>query len=517
MVESGRRDFVLAAASGLVLGAAFLPRVPGALAFVAFAPLLLALERRVSSATPGSWFRLGYVAGFIFFLVGTHWIALLNDVALTIGWLKYLGWMLAAGYLALFWGLATWGAGWLSRRSGIPARWTFIPMMLVVEELRGSGDMGFPWFQPGYTQHDSLLLQLASLGGVTLVTGWLLLMNVAVVNSYRARTLRPAGLRGGLPPLVLILSLLWCGHARGMRTVAMGPMVALIQGNIPGEIKWSGNHTEQILRTFVSLSDSSARGARPRLVLWPETATGTYVRRAPLESVAVAQLAARVGAPVYMGFAHYTWGPDGKPVVWNAAGGWNPDGTLSEVYAKRHLVPFGERVPFQKLFPALGRLELGQAEWREGAGPVLFPGPQPLAAGARAAPMSVLICFESIFPDLARRDVRAGSRLLLNITNDEWFGNGAALYQHAAMAPFRAVENRVPIARCANTGLTEMIDAWGVVTARLPVFTPAVLLAPLPAAGPSTLYTRVGDWPGVLAAVLVVLLVLCPWRWRRAR
>jgi len=130
--------------------------------------------------------------------------------------------------------------------------------------------------------------------------------------------------------------------------------------------------------------------------------------------------------------------------------------------------------------------------------------------------MSALICFESIFPDLARADVRAGSRLLVNITNDEWFGNGAALQQHAAMAPFRAVEHRVPLLRCANTGLTEVIDAYGVVTARLPVFTSRVLVAPLPAHGSATPYTRLGDWPGALAAIAALALMIAPWRRRRS-
>src|SRR5207249_10036416 len=137
-------------------------------------------------------------------------------------------------------------------------------------------------------------------------------------------------------------------------------------------------------------------------------------------------------------------------------------------YAKRHLVPFGERMPFQRWLPALGRIDLGQAEWQAGTRPVLFP--------SAAGPFSCLVCFEAIFPDLARDDVRHGARWLVNITNDEWFGNGAALYQHAAMAVFRAVENHVPLARCANTGLTLIADANGRVRAKLPVFTPAVLV-----------------------------------------
>lgn len=504
-MSPARGDLGLAAASGLALGAAFLPAFPGVLAWIAFVPLLLALERRVAEGGPRSWFTLGYTGGAAFFLVGTHWIALLNDVALTIGWLKYVGWVAGALYLALFWGFATLLAGLLARRSGLPARWTFVPALVLIESLRGAGDLGFPWFQPGYTQHAVLpVLQLASIGGVTLVTAWLLLVNAAACGAWRARTPRAFALAA----LVLGLPIGLGAVLLRARTEPTGPRIALVQGNIPGEKKWSGNHTVEIFQEFFRLSRSVADDA-PALVIWPETATGTYVRRMVDQSVAVAKLAAEVGAPVYMGFAHYTFAPDGKPVVWNSAGGWNPDGSLTEVYSKRHLVPFGERVPFQRWFPALGKWDLGQAEWQPGAGPVLYPGP-----GGR--PMSMLICFESIFPELARADVRAGSRLLVNITNDEWFGNGAALVQHAAMAPFRAVENRVPIARCANTGLTEMIDAYGVVTAVLPVFEPRVLVAPLPAPGGLTPWTRFGDWCARLALVWAAVVLWAPWRVRRA-
>src|SRR5262249_61546496 len=130
-------------------GAVFLPHVPGAVAWLALVPLLAALERRVRERPPRSWFTLGYVGGFAFFAVGTHWIALLSDVALTIGWLKYLGWVLAALYLALYWGAATALAGWLARRSRVAARWTLAPAFLLVEEFPGSGQLCFPCLQPG--------------------------------------------------------------------------------------------------------------------------------------------------------------------------------------------------------------------------------------------------------------------------------------------------------------------------------------------------------------------------------
>ena len=496
-----------ALASGALLGLAFVPGVPGVVAWFALIPLLLALERRVEDPKrgPRSWFALGYAGGAVFFLIGTHWIALLSDVALTIGWIKYLGWLLGGLYLALYWGAATLLAGWLSRRSRIAARWTLVPAFLVLEELRGSGELGFPWFQPGYTQHAILpVLQLASLGSVTLVSAWLLLVNAAGAWAWRSRGRAAFAALAAL----LVLPLLWGALVLRGRRPPSGPPVALVQGNIAGEIKWSGQHTAEILQAFVSLSDSTA-SAHPSWVVWPETATGTYMRRDPLQSLGVAQLAARLRAPVFSGFAHWSYGADGRPVVWNAAGLWRPDGSVSPVYAKRHLVPFGERVPFQWLVPALGKWDLGQAEWRPGSGPVLFAGPTGDSASA-------LICFESIFPDLARRDVRRGSRLLVNITNDEWFGNGAALQQHAAMAPFRAVEHHVPLLRCANTGLTEVIDGYGVVTAKLPVFVSRVLVAPVPEPGRPTLYTRAGDWPGVLAALLVLALAASPW-WRAAR
>src|SRR5262249_20796492 len=139
-----------------------------------------------------------------------------------------------------------------------------------------------------------------------------------------------------------------------------------------------------------------------------------------------------------------------------------------------------------------------QAEWTPGKGTVLFP--------SAAGPFACLICFESIFPDLARDDVRRGAKWLVNITNDEWFGNGPALTPHAAMAPFPALENHGPRARCANTGLTFRVDAYGRVTKRLPVYTAATLVGALGAPGPTTWYTRLGDWPGMIAFALALLL-----------
>jgi len=273
-------------------------------------------------------------------------------------------------------------------------------------------------------------------------------------------------------------------------------------------MKWSGKHTREILQRFLDLTRQAAADTlRPVIAIWPETATGTYLRQQLDQAIEVVSLARATGMPVFSGFPNYEIGPGGVVRYYNAAGMFRPDGAPGPVYAKRHLVPFGERMPFQSLIPGLGKLELGQAEWTPGTRSLLFD--------TRPGPFGTLICFESIFPDLARDDVRHGARWLVNITNDEWFGNGAALEQHAAMAVFRAVENHVPLARCANTGLTELIDANGRVTGKLPVWAPGVLVGRLGVPGIGTAYTRFGDWPGLLAMLVVLGLWLSGARPRR--
>lgn len=481
--------------------------MPGFVAWGALVPLLVGLEQRARrSASAGSLFRLGWLFGLVFFVIGMHWIALLSDVAITTPWLKYPAWIVAGAYLALYSGLVTLVAGALARPAGprwggaarVPLALVFPAVFLCVEELRASGEIGFPWFQPGYTQHAYVpLLQLASLGSVSLVTLWVVLLNVLLWRSLTGG----ARLRSALGALLLVL-VPWFWGQRVLQVTAppvaaadSSRVVALVQGNVAGEIKWSGKHQPEILATFLRLSGEGAeRRPRPVMAIWPETATGSYLRKQIDQTLAVAAFAARTGVPVFSGFADYAWDRDGRQQAYNAAALFGTDGSLGPAYAKRHLVPFGERMPFQRLFPWLGRLEFGQAEWTPGERTVLFPSP--------AGPFSCLVCFEAIFPDLARADVRAGARWLVNITNDEWFGNSAALYQHAAMSVFRAVENRVPLARCANTGLTLVADANGRVVSTLPVFEPGVLVTELPrpaTVGFPTPYTRLGDWPGLLS------------------
>ncbi len=486
---------------------AFLDPRLGPVAWIAFVPLLIALDFAAQDVRPlrSAW-RTGYLFGLAFFLVSVHWIARLSDVAISVPWLKYPAWVAAAAYLALFPALASLLAVFLSRRSGFTLAATFVPAWVAVEVARGSGELGFPWFQPGYTQSGMIpLLQLASLGGVTLVTAWVLFLNVLL---WRALTPGAGGRALFAVGAVLAFTSPWSWGGKvvaAARPTPGRPTLALVQANIAGEIKWSGQHQREILDRFLDLSRRAVRAEpRPALVVWPETATGSYLRRQLDQTLEVARLAHDERVALFAGFADYRVDSTGATRYYNAAGLFDASGAPGDIYAKRHLVPFGERMPFEWLIPQLGRIQLGQAEWTPGQGSVLFPGP-----GGR---FGCLICFESIFPDLSRDDVRRGARWLLNVTNDEWFGNSVAIGQHAAMAVFRAVENHVPLARCANTGLTMVVDAQGRVLARLPVLEPGVLSAALPAPGLPTPYTSIGDWPAWLAWAMVGALA-----WPRPR
>ncbi|NOT34037.1 MAG: apolipoprotein N-acyltransferase [Candidatus Eisenbacteria bacterium] len=500
--------------AGAALGVAFLTPALGGLVCVGFVPLLAALGQAARGPRPvRRAFGLGWLTGLVFYAIGAHWLLSLNEVAITVPWLKYPGWLLAAAYLGLFAGGASAAAVALHRRSGAPLAVTFALAWLIGEELRGAGDLGFPWFQPGYALADfTPLIQLASLGSVTLLTLWVVAINGVIHRALESWPERPRRLAPLVTlALMIALPLAWGSAVLRARLPERKARerVALVQPNIPGEIKWGGQHADEILAKLARLTEqATAATPRPVVAIWPETATGSYLRRRLDQSLFVSRLAQQVGVPIFSGFPEARLGRDGAPLYENAAGMFPGDGELPETYAKQHLVPFGERMPYEHLVPALRNVQLGQAEWSRGTRWTLFP--------TAAGPFACLICFESIFPGHARRFVRSGATWLVNITNDEWFGPGAALTQHAAMACFRAVEHHVPLARVANTGLTRMIDANGRVVATLEPWQEGVLDVALPPAGPTTWYTRLGDWPGLLAALGIALLVARSFARRRS-
>jgi apolipoprotein N-acyltransferase len=500
-VEFGLRGWRwgVAVASGLLSALAFPPWDVGWIAFVGWAPLMVGLQ----GARPRDAAGLGYAAGLAFYLATIWWV--INTMttygrmplALSLVALGLLAGVLA-GYTATFAWLLVLGRERLGLPEGVlpvaaAALWT------ALEFLRTYLFSGFPWALLGYTQYRQPTVRLlAAATGVYGVSALVLLVNVAVAGMLAAlrRHGGPARRRGLVPPvaLVALVAVGTIAYGWGLwRDVADGPAfrVGLLQGNIDQSVKWDRRNQTHTLEIYERLARRVA-AERPSLIVWPETAVPFFLRREPELGPRVHAFVAETGIPMLLGSPEI--GEDG--LLYNSAFLLAADGAPRGRYDKRHLVPFGEYVPLQRVFFFLDKLVTGIGDFGRGRIATVFDG-----AGHR---FSVMICYEVIFPAEVREFTRAGAEFLVNITNDAWFGRSGAPYQHLAMAAMRAVENGSYLVRAANTGVSAVIAPTGAVLAQTPIFVEAVVVETIRARRGETPYTRYGD---VLGWGCVVFLV----------
>jgi apolipoprotein N-acyltransferase len=273
----------------------------------------------------------------------------------------------------------------------------------------------------------------------------------------------------------------------------------VVQGSVPQDVKWDRRFREETFRTHEELTRKAAGGAE--LISWSESATAFVYQREPDYQRRLADLARETGTPLLFGSPAFEQ-VDGKSSLRNRAYLLGADGTVAGWQDKQQLVPFGEFVPFAKLLFFARPLVQAVGNFEPGEGPRLLGG-QDKRFGA-------LVCYEVIFPDLVRRFVEAGAIFLVNITNDAWYERSAASEQQFAHLAFRAVENRRPIARAANTGISGFVDANGRVVSASPLFVRGQWAAELPLPARTTLYTRWGDWLPRLCTLLALAALLAP-------
>jgi apolipoprotein N-acyltransferase len=272
--------------------------------------------------------------------------------------------------------------------------------------------------------------------------------------------------------------------------------VTLVQGNIDQNIKWDARYQSETLNIYRSLS-LSAIPAPDGLIVWPETAAPFYFERPDPLREAVIHLARISGRPLLFGSPSYE-DENGRVSFMNSAYLLRPDGVVAGRYDKVHLVPYGEYVPLRQFFPFIGKLVAGIGDFRPGKG---F---DPLVSDGRR--LGVLICYEGIFPEAARDYKRNRADLLVNITNDAWFGRTSAPYQHLSMTVFRAVENRLYLVRAANTGVSAVIDPTGVILSRTGVFERTVLKGEVKFIDEKSFYASYGDLFVYLCGLLLILI-----------
>ncbi|MBD3336837.1 MAG: apolipoprotein N-acyltransferase [Candidatus Eisenbacteria bacterium] len=516
-------------AAGL-LWAAFPPvRFPTGI-FLAWLPLLILIEESLIPAPPsqrqrGLWRRI-WAAGFLFYAGLLYWILHLSNEQVTIPGLMIPSLVLMAGYSACFFVLLAALLRWTALRTGwslgllLPIFWP------LVEWLRSIGPLGFPWGSPGYAlARFATALQITAWTGfwglhlwIGLVTG---LLFFSLQRARKRGMLRGAALRYLVAALLVVLAPLGFGVGRLVRAPSPADALAgdgsvataIIQPNVIREVKWRpGGARASLERLRRNSREALDEGAE--LLVWPETALPMRLLDQPLYLKRVAGLLEEGGAPLLTGTLHADYDSAGNVVrSHNSAILLRPGGELDGLYHKRKLVPFSERMPLQKILPFLTMIDFGQSDFFPGRTWPLFE-----AGSLRMAP---LICFESVFPDVSRRFVDEGASVLVNITNDFWFGDTPGPIQHADMAIHRAVETGLPLVRCANTGVSFFVDPYGRIVRRLGTFREGYLLAEV-APGRPSFAMRHGPWllyllGGIAGGLVLASGVLEIRAWRRRR
>lgn len=496
--------YALPVLSGILLALAFpIPDIHAA-AWFGLVPLLYSL----SGKGPSEGFREGFAAGLVFYLASIWWV--INTmyhygglpVSVSIGLLVAL-----SAYLALYFAGFGLVFCFVGKRLGFAAALLSAPVVWVsLELLRNYMISGFPWNLLGYSQHASLpIIQFADITGVYGVSALVVLVNagIAAIFFLLFKKERPSPLSLAVPALAvaaLASAFVYGSYRLDHLPKPSGSLkAALVQGNIEQFHKWDPAFQDEVFDTYRRLTAQAAK-ERPGIIIWPETATPFYFQDREMNPELLQEAKASgtyllTGSPTLLDNG-------GKYMEYNSAYLLTPEGTEAGRYDKMHLVPFGEYVPLKKLLPFVSRMVTSIGDFGHGTRyKVLDTG---------HGTFGTAICFEVIFPELVRHFALNGADFLVTITNDAWFGNSAAPYQHFDMAVFRAVENRRALLRVANTGITGIILPSGQVASRTGLFREAVLTGEIPLVKAKTFYTLHGDvFAYACAVVSFIMLMIC--------
>jgi apolipoprotein N-acyltransferase len=495
------RPYLPAIVSGAVLIFAFPFFDFSLLAFVALVPFLVSLWQMSGRQA----FKAGMAMGVVYFYGTLYWIYYsvyhYGGVPLVAALAVVL---LLVLYLSVFTGLFALLFAKKLRSSSLPALFLAPVFWVVLEYARTYLLSGFPWASIGYTQHESLrVIQMADITGVYGVSFFVVAVNGAIADLFIIRKRREAMPLFHLYPTVVSYVLL-AGLAAavllygGWRLSEERPgkelEASIVQGNIRQDLKWNERYQNRVLDTYETLSETAELQDDPDLVIWPESALPFYFGLDKERTAAFRRYVSSLGTPLLTG-AVTVKGASSSYELGNSAVLLTPKGEVAYSYDKIHLVPFGEYVPLRRMLFFVDKLAHGIGEY--------VPGEQyTLGKLPGDGEFSTLICYEIIFPGLVRKFFKDGEGdFMVTISNDAWFGKTPGPYQHFSMAVFRAVENRKPVIRATNTGVSGFIDSNGRVLERTGIFERNVLTAAVRTDRTVSFYSRFGD----LFAYLLIL------------
>lgn len=486
---------LLAISSAILLILSFPNFDLGFLAWIGLAPLLLAIKDKSLKVTLG----LSYLTGIGFFLGVFFCINSVKGVT-------PLHYSALGLYLGLYFPLFGFFFYFISRKTKLPLV-TITPVSWVaIEYLRShAGFAALPMGLLGYTQHQNIsLIQMASFTGIYGVSFIIVLANAAIAdlighwidkrkNGEPFEMKTPPVFRGAVV-LAMILILWVVGYISIPSALSGKPFsVAVVQGDIPSELKWEREYRDQILSKYENLSEEVLK-LNPQLIVWPEASTPGFVLKNMDLYQRMVTIVRRLNKHLIVGSAEY---PKFSKTLMkgkksgNTALFLSPEGKVLGQYLKIYLIPFAEYVPYE-----------GVIHWPKF---IVSPSKNSHIAGTEltlfgidGTKFSTLICSEMMFPDLSRCMVKKGAGFLINISNEGWFGKSAYPYQFLAICVFRAVENRVNLVRSTNTGISGFIDPYGRVTGKVikdgkDIFVEGTLTQEIFLSPPGTFYTRFGD------------------------
>lgn len=504
-----RNELAAAVASALLFALSF-PPVPLVVpAFVCLIPVAVLVARAADGhAGWRSAARTGLLLGLFGYGLTLYWLAIALRIYTDLAFLGYIGALIVLVPIVC----ATIAALYAARRV---TRWplaVLLPIVWVASEvlLDYLPQLGFPWLPLGLSvAKHPLLAQAADLSSVRGLSFWIAATNGLLADAWLLRARRRAVVGRVVAAVALAAAVALYGWWR-MATTTLVPVapVAIVQPNIPQTEKWQEQYQAQIVGILASLSRQALSRDTASLLLWPEAALPDNFAAHPEWADTVSTLAATYHTPLLFGTIDVVWHSRTDFAYYNAAMLADAVGRigLQPTYHKRYLVPVVERVPIVdprwfasfKFFGGMAR----------GGAPRTFTLP--------FGQVGVLICYESIFIERARAYRRQGARLLVNITNDAWFGRSIAVDQHEAHLALRAIENRVGIVRDANTGISEYVDPLGVVHGATGLFVPAARTYQTQTTSVVTLYDRLGDWVGMLSVLATLALLAAAAAGRRA-
>lgn len=476
--------FLLPFLAALLTGIARLPIHLGFISYCGFIPLLFFFDRKPSYRIINQG---AFVFSFVYTITALHWITLVTIPGFVGMILLFYLYFLIIFHLNNI----IWIKNHKFRYLG------FLLLWLALEHLLNYGQFSFPWFYTGYSLADyTILLQPAEIGGVTLISFYILLTNILIYQFI---------ILGKKSPIIWLLAihLIWTGYSNwryhSIKLENTHRRAGIVQVSIPQNLKWKSTYRDTTLNLYDEYIGKIS--AETDLVILPESAIPGYVMRRYVFKNFVNRMVKKHKKAIFTGFPDYIYDDkNDKALYYNSCNLFDSTGYAYKPYYKHILVPIGERIPLLSVIPVLNRVELGQANWEYGKEFRYYD-----YEGLKFTPQ---ICFEVAFPEINVQMASQDPVFLVNLTNDAWYYHSAGLYQHAMMTRFRAIETRTQYFRSANTGISLIVDPRGDILAKTEIFTRETIEADIYDYQGKSLFVRYFHiFPNILMALLVLLLL----------